>query len=85
MDLHVKNFDVSHDVLDISDLLEGYSARDDRCSQAVSVGGNHNGWLDHDRSPQLDSWLSPVVQTIVLDGMSYSDLTGSGSSTSSGC
>ena len=80
---HIKDFDVSHDVLDISDLLEGYSTgTTDVLKQYLSVGTTTDGSTTIEVHNSTTS-SSPVVQTIVLDGMSYSDLTGSGSSSAS--
>ncbi len=80
---HVTDFDVAHDVLDISDLLEGYSTGTTAVlKQYLSVGSTTDGstMIEVHNSTTTSS---PVVQTIVLDGMSYSELTGSGSSTAS--
>ena len=77
---HVTDFDVAHDVLDISDLLEGYSTgTTDVLKQYLSVGSTSDGSTMIEVHNSTTS-SSPVVQTIVLDGMSYSELTGSGSS-----
>ena len=80
---HVTYFDVAHDVLDISDLLEGYSTGTTYVlKQYLSVGTATDGstMIEVHNSTTTSS---PVVQTIVLDGMRYSDLTGSGSSSAS--
>lgn len=81
---HVQDFDVSHDVLDISELLDGYSSSSSASAlkQYLSVSTTDDGSTAievHDSTKTTSS----VVQTIVLDGMSYSDLTGSSSSTAS--
>nr|MBP8039157.1 type I secretion C-terminal target domain-containing protein [Aeromonadaceae bacterium] len=74
---------VAHDVLDISDLLEGYSTgTTDVLKQYLSVGSTSDGSTMIEVHNSTTS-SSPVVQTIVLDGMSYSELTGSGSSSAS--
>ena len=80
---HVTDFDVAHDVLDISDLLEGYSTGTmDVLKQYLSVGTSTDGSTTIDIHNSTAT-SSPVVQTIVLDGMSYSELTGSSGSTAS--
>jgi Ca2+-binding RTX toxin-like protein len=85
---HITDFDELNDVIDISDLLDHDGSKSsDVLENYLSISKTSDGSVSidiHDPDASSSSASSSsVLQSIVLDGVSYSDLTGSSSSSAS--
>ena len=76
---HVTDFDKAHDTLDISDLLQGHSSN----YLTIDSSNTSNVTIQiHDLTQSESSAASgKVIESITLDHVSYSDLTGQTNST----
>lgn len=79
---HVAKFDKAQDVIDISDLLDHDGSKSsDVLENYLSISKTSDGSVSLISMTQMQAVArrpaSSVLQSIVLDGVSYSDLTGS--------
>ncbi|MFC3912264.1 cadherin domain-containing protein, partial [Pseudaeromonas sharmana] len=79
---HITDFDKSADVIDISDLLDhGGDKSADVLKSYLSIGADNNNVTIEIHDPEGTGAAGAVVEKIVLDNVSFSDITGSSSST----